>query len=148
MIPNALKTQIGNLLLLSVGLYFFIGSIVGLDLGTARRMGPGYFPMLVGAIMCILAVITIFNCIRHPVDADDPDFLSIASVCGGVVAFAFVAPILGVLPAVFLSVLATSPAVSNISLRTRLILALVVSIGIWAIFVMRLKLPFVTIRGL
>ncbi|MBF0277917.1 MAG: tripartite tricarboxylate transporter TctB family protein [SAR324 cluster bacterium] len=147
MFLNRLKSQIGNLLLLSIGFYFLINSVVLLELGTARRMGPGYFPMLVGAIMCVLAIVTIVKDLKHPVERDAPDFLSVASVIGGVVAFAFVAPLLGVLPAVFLSVLATSSAVSSIPWKTRFLLAVLASIGIWAVFVGGLQLPLETIRG-
>jgi putative tricarboxylic transport membrane protein len=45
---DRLISQIGPALMLLVGLGFVIGSVTTLELGSARRMGPGAFPALVG----------------------------------------------------------------------------------------------------
>ncbi len=148
MLPRGLKSQVGNLLLLAIGAFFAIGALLWLDLGSARRMGPGFFPMAVGALLCVLALIAIVTSIRNPLPAGSPDPLAIASVVGGVITFAVVTPLLGVLPAVFLSVLATGSSVSRVAWTTRLWLAVLASVAVWAVFIVALQLPFVAIRGL
>ena len=145
---DRLISQLGPLLMLVVGLAFVVGSVTTLDLGTARRMGPGAFPALVGAILSVLALVTLIRNLRYPMGWDRPDPVSVLAVAGGVGAFAFLTPLLGVLPAVALSVLTTASAVPQFRWPGRLILALCVSAAVWLIFVKGLGIPLTTIRGL
>ncbi len=142
------KRQLGTILLLLMGLYFLLGSLLGLDLGTARRMGPGFFPMGVGAILCLLTVIDLFTSRSDDSEPDKPDYGSVAAVVAGIVAFAFGVPLLGVMPAAFLSVIFTSFADLNLAMKSRISLGLLVSLGVWLVFVVGLKLPFTAIKGL
>ena len=148
MIAEALKRQGGNLLLLAIGAYFFFGSLTGLDLGTARRMGPGFFPMAIGAILCLLALIEIIATARRNETMNRPEYRSVLAIIGAGIAFAFGTPLLGVVPATFLTVLIAGSADPRLSLRTRALLGVIVSIVIWLIFIVGLQLPFVAVRGL
>ena len=47
-----------GLLFILIGLFFAIQAY-GLDLGTAFRMGPGYFPLVLAGILVILGVVVI-----------------------------------------------------------------------------------------
>lgn len=145
---DRLISQLGPLLMLVVGLAFVVSSVTTLDLGTARQMGPGAFPALVGAILSVLALATLIRNLRCPMGWDRPDPVSVLAVAGGVGAFAFLTPLLGVLPAVALSVLTTASAVPQFRWPGRLILALCVSAAVWLIFVKGLGIPLTTIRGL
>lgn len=49
-----------GLLFILVGLFFAIQAY-GLDLGTAFRMGPGYFPLVLAGILVILGVVVIIQ---------------------------------------------------------------------------------------
>ena len=148
MILDALKRQVGNILLLSIGAYFFFGSWQWLDLGTARRMGPGFLPMGVGAILCVLAIVALFTTRSEQDELEKPDPLSVITVLSGVAAFAIGVPYLGVLPAAFLAVLFTSFADFELTFLTRVLLGLGVSLGIWLVFIVGLNLPFTPIQGL
>lgn len=133
--------------MLLVGVAFVVGSITTLELGSARRMGPGAFPVLVGALLSVLALITLVRNFRYPMGWDHPDPVSVAAVAGGVAAFAFLTPLLGVLPAVILSVLTTSSAVPKFRWPGRLVLAFCVTGAVWLVFVKGLGIPLPTIRG-
>ncbi len=133
--------------MLLVGVAFVVGSITTLELGSARRMGPGAFPVLVGALLSVLALITLVRNFRYPMGWDHPDPISVAAVAGGVAAFAFLTPLLGVLPAVILSVLTTSSAVPKFRWPGRLVLAFCVAGAVWLVFVKGLGIPLLTIRG-
>lgn len=133
--------------MLLVGVAFVVGSITTLELGSARRMGPGAFPVLVGALLSVLALITLVRNFRYPMGWDHPDPISVAAVAGGVAAFAFLTPLLGVLPAVILSVLTTSSAVPKFRWPGRLVLAFCVAGAVWLVFVKGLGIPLPTIRG-
>jgi putative tricarboxylic transport membrane protein len=141
-----LISQIGPALMLVAGLAFVVGSIVTLDLGTARRMGPGAFPAVVGGLLSMLALVTLIRNVRHPMGWDHPDPISVLAVAGGVIAFAVLTPLLGVLPAVTVSVLTTSSAVPKFGWQGRIILAVCVSVAIWAVFVKGLGIPLTTLR--
>jgi hypothetical protein len=134
--------------MLLVGLAFVVGSITTLELGSARRMGPGSFPALVGGLLSVLALATLIRNVRQPMEWDQPDPISVLAVAGGVIAFAFLTPLLGVLPAVVVSVLTTSSAVPQFRWSGRITLAICVSVAVWLVFVKGLGIPLTTIRGL
>lgn len=108
----------------------------------------GAFPLLVAAALALLAAITLVRNIRAPMDWQRPDPLAVVAVLGGVVAFAFVTPLLGVLPGAVLSVLATSAVVPEFRWPWKLALALSVAAGVWLVFVVGLGIPLTAIRGL
>lgn len=145
---DRLISQVGPALMLLVGLAFVVGSITTLELGSARRMGPGEFPALVGGLLSVLALVTLIRNVRQPMGWDQPDPISVLAVAGGVIAFAFLTPLLGVLPAVVVSVLTTSSAVPQFRWPGRIALAVCVSVAIWLVFVKGLGIPLTTIRGL
>lgn len=141
-----LTSTLGTLLMMAIGGWFVGGALIDLDLGTPRRLGPGAFPAAVGALLVVLAVAAAWGDLRRPVAPERFDPWSVLAVGGGVAAFAFITPSAGVLPAVFVSVLVTGAALRRITWLARLLLALVVTTGIWAIFVAGLQLPVETIR--
>lgn len=141
-----LISQIGPLIMLAAGLAFFFGAIATLDLGSFRRMGPGAFPMLVGGILSVLAIIGLIRNLRVPMETERADPIAVLGVFAGVAAFAFLSPLLGVLPATAMAVFATGSAIPGFRWPYRLALAIAVAIGIWLIFVRGLGMPFVAIR--
>jgi len=136
---------IGSLLLLALGLHFVNGSL-DMELGSARRMGPGYFPLVLGSLVSILAVMAAIKSFLDPTKIERIDVRSFAAVSVGVAAFAFVTPNFGLIPAAFLSVLASSLADSRLSFQLKLILAFGVSLSVWLIFIVALQLPFTAFR--
>jgi len=144
--PDRLISQIGPILMLLAGLGFAIGAVATLDLGSMRRMGPGAFPFLVGALLAALALATLVRNLTRPMSWARPDPVSVLAVAAGVAAFAFVTPLFGVLPGVVLSVLATSAAVSEFRWPWKLALAVCVAAGVWLVFVTGLGIPLTTIR--
>jgi hypothetical protein len=143
--PARLIALAGPALMLALGLGFALGAVAGLDLGSARRMGPGAFPLLVGGLLAVLALVALVSEIRAAPPLPRPDPKAVAGVIGGVAAFAFVTPLFGVLPGAALSVLCTC-LVSDLSWRGRLVLAATVAAGIWGVFVAALGLPLPVVR--
>lgn len=140
--------QIGPLIMLAAGLFFALGAVTELDLGSFRRMGPGAFPLLVGGLLCLLALIGLVQNLRQPLAPDRPDPMAMLGVVGGVAAFAFFTPLAGVLPATAVAVLATGSVIPGFRWRYRIALALGVALAVWLIFVLGLGIPFIAIRGL
>ncbi|MBQ0802182.1 MAG: tripartite tricarboxylate transporter TctB family protein [Sulfitobacter litoralis] len=143
-----LISQKGPLIMLGAGLAFAFGAVATLDLGSFRRMGPGAYPLLVGSLLAVLAVIGLVQNLRVPMKTDKADPIAVLGVVAGVAAFAFLAPLLGVLPATAIAVFATGSAIPGFRWPYRIVLSLGVAIGVWLIFVRGLGMPFVAIRGL
>lgn len=144
---NRLAAQIGVLALLAIGAGFGLGAVFWLDLGTPRRMGPGFFPMLVGLLLVVLGLIVLIQNLRLPLKAEAPEWAGLATVIGSVASFAFVSDALGVIPGTALAVLIGSLATRDLGWRQRGLLGLAVAIGVWVVFVLILKMPLVAIRG-
>jgi Tripartite tricarboxylate transporter TctB family len=50
------KDLLAGIMFIAVGLIFFVGAY-NYQMGTAARMGPGYFPRILGGVMTVLGII-------------------------------------------------------------------------------------------
>jgi hypothetical protein len=124
------RDLIGGIALLLLG----IGAMViaaNYPFGTARRMGPGYFPTVLGGILAVLGVAVIIKGF-NPALRDDgiprlPSPRAIAWVAAGVIAFVLTGDRLGFIPATVLLIMISALADRGNSLRTVLLLALAVA---------------------
>jgi hypothetical protein len=60
------KDLIGGLLVIAVGGAFCIEALLHLRMGTALRMGPGYFPFIVGLVVVAFGVLITLGAFREP----------------------------------------------------------------------------------
>ncbi|MDD2867015.1 tripartite tricarboxylate transporter TctB family protein [Neomegalonema sp.] len=60
-----LTDLLAGLMFVAFGLIFGLTSWFDLDLGTARRMGPGYFPLLLSGVLLLLGLIIILASTRR-----------------------------------------------------------------------------------
>jgi len=134
--------------MLGAGLAFAGGAITTLDLGSLRRMGPGAFPLLVGSLLCLLAIIGLIQNLRVPLDTAKADVIAVLGVLAGGASFAFFTPLLGAIPATAIAVFATGSAIPGFAWPYRILLAVAVAIGVWLIFVLGLGMPFVAFQRL
>lgn len=136
--------------LYSAGVVFLIGAgttvkSLQYSIGTAERLGPGAFPLMIGVLLLLLAVFILFES-----RADDPtmaeDSLSAQArgwglVCAGAVLFIVLGKHGGLVPATFASVFVASLGDRGNTLVSALKLALVVTIFAVAVFHYGLKMP-------
>jgi hypothetical protein len=64
------KDFFSGLLFMGLGIAFGCGAL-GYKLGDAGRMGPGYFPLLLGSLMAILGVVIAFKALVVKAEGDD-----------------------------------------------------------------------------
>ncbi len=131
---------IGGVLLLSFGLFFVIVA-AGMDVGTAASMGPGYFPLLAGGILLILAVIMVGQALVRAGPVPRPEWRPFFSVSVGIVIFAIAMDYLGLLPAIFAGVIASAIADPRSRPLPTLLLAVGLCAGAWLVFIYALRLP-------
>lgn len=122
------------------------------SVGTGARMGPGYFPLLLGILLAILGAFTVFySLIEHTEDGDKVGkfvWRPIVYVLGANVAFGILlaglpslgVPAMGLIVAIFALVIIASRAGDRFNLKEVLILAAVLSVGSYTAFIMLLKL--------
>jgi hypothetical protein len=113
------------------------------QLGTAAKMGPGYFPTILGGLMAVLGLLVLLPSFKGPkVEVGKIDTRMILFVLVAVAVFAFALPKLGMIVAVFLLILISSLASHEFNLKTTLISAVVLLAFSWLVFVKGLELQF------
>ncbi len=95
-----------GLLFIAIGAYFAIYA-QEYSIGTANRMGPGYFPALLTVIMLVLGLIVFVMAFLKVKEQESPeatDWRSVLLVLGAVLAFALLLPVAGFLISVLMLV--------------------------------------------
>lgn len=142
-----------GMLLLVVGLAVVLESR-SLSVGSLTEMGPGYFPMVLGAILaCIgLAVAATASAAEAASGAAStlalhdrimpPDWRGICAIVTGVVAFLVLGRYAGLIPATFACVLISALGDRVMSLRAALTLAVVMTAVAVGLFHYALQVQF------
>ena len=122
------------------------------SVGTGARMGPGYFPMLLGILLAILGAFTVFySLVEHTEDGDKVSkfvWRPIIYILGSNVAFGVLlaglpslgVPAMGLIVAIYALVIIASKAGDGFNLKEVLLLATILSGGSYLAFIVLLKL--------
>ena len=147
------KDFFSGLLFIVVGGAFAYGA-TNYSVGTGARMGPGYFPLLLGIILALLGgVVTFKSLVVETPDGDKigkwawkPLFFIISAnllfgvMLGGLPSIGL--PPMGLIAGVFALTIVASLAGDRFHLKEVLVLATILSIGSYLAFVVLLKLQF------
>lgn len=115
------------------------------QLGTAAKMGPGYFPTILGGLMAVLGLMIMAPAFAKKgpeVKVDKMDFKSIVLVLVAVAVYAATLPTLGFIVSIVLLILISSFASHEFNLKTTLLSTVVLLVFSWAVFVKGLELQF------
>jgi hypothetical protein len=119
----------------------FAISAMSLNIGTAGRMGPGYFPLMLAAALALLGLVLVVVGLRVPGDMPGrANVRAIVLVGLAVAVFAFGVRPLGLVPTVFASSFLFSLAGREFSLVSATVAALVLALGSWVLFVLGLRM--------
>lgn len=107
-----------------------------LPVGTARRMGPGFFPLLLTGLLFGLGVILVARGVRTtPAGTIQPmPWRGMLLILGATIFFGATVRGLGLVPATAIAVLLASYASQRMTLRLGLILSVVLTIFVLAVF--------------
>jgi hypothetical protein len=130
-----------GLLLVAVSAIFAFG-LIGLPVGTAFRMGPGYFPMVLMVLLAVLGLAIFINGLRveGPPLGHIP-WRSLFLVALPIVFFGLTLRGLGLVLSLSITVLATTFAVRDWNPAVALSTTLALVIASVAIFIFGLRLP-------
>ncbi len=147
------KDFFSGLVYVVVGGAFAIGA-TNYNVGTGARMGPGYFPLLLGILLAIIGAFVMFKSLT--VETQDGDkigswawkplfFIIVGNLLFGILLGGLPSiglPAMGLIAAIFGTTIVVSKAGDVFNLKEVLILATILSIGSYAAFVLLLKLQF------
>ncbi|MBC9206376.1 tripartite tricarboxylate transporter TctB family protein [Roseomonas aerophila] len=89
---------IGGVALIGGGAWFVLHS-TGYNMGTLRRMGPGYFPVIIGSLVCLFGILVMVPAMFRQGTLPVPDWRPFVAICLSVLVFALVVERLGLVPA-------------------------------------------------
>ena len=147
------KDFFSGLMFMGVGVAFAWGATT-YNVGEGARMGPGYFPLMLGILMAILGVAITFKALV--VEAENGDkigkwawkplvFIILANFVFGVLLAGLPSlgiPAFGMIVAIYALTFISSMAEEGWKVKNTLILATILAIGSYLAFVVLLKLQF------
>lgn len=147
------KNFVSGLMFACVGAAFALGA-TSYNVGSAARMGPGYFPLIVGVLLAALGLVVVAGSLTGKTVDGDPvgkiAWKPLGFVIGANLLFGILLaglhsvglPAMGLIIAIYALVIVACMAGTNFSMRLALILATVLAIGCYLIFIIGLKLQF------
>jgi Tripartite tricarboxylate transporter TctB family len=145
------KDFFSGLMFTLVGAGFAWGA-TSYNVGTGARMGPGYFPLLLGIFLAVLgAFITFYSLVEHTEDGEPVGSFAwkpIVYILGANLIFGVLLgglpsiglPPMGLIAGIYALVIVASKAGETFDLKEVLILATVLAIGSYLAFIVALKL--------
>lgn len=127
-----------------IGLFFTLVA-TQYPMGTAAKMGPGYFPFFLGILMTLLGLLVLIKSLGAKAAIETiPKFnwKIIAQITGSVVLYGLLLPRMGFLVAVVVLVLVSASASKEFTWKGSLLNAGFLVIFTYSVFVVGLKLQF------
>jgi hypothetical protein len=133
-----------GIMFIVVGAFF---SIIATQyrMGTAAKMGPGYFPFWLGVLMAFIGLILLFNSLaKKTAEEKMPkwDFKIMLWITGSVVLYGVLLPTMGFFVAVFALVLVSASAGHDFGWKGSLLNAVILMLFTYLAFVKGLGLSF------
>lgn len=133
-------------LLIALGVWYASFALAEYSYGTARRMGPGYFPTWIGYIMGGLGVTIVMLGFARRGEWPRFSLRPMVAILLGIFGFAAVVEVFGLVPAVFALVLIATLSESPYKVPRTLALAACLSVLAVIVFSKGLGIPLVPFR--
>lgn len=122
---------------------FFALSSLEMELGTAFRMGPGFFPLVLAVCLIALGLVILIQAIRVEGETIGPlAWRGMMFILPAPIFFGLTLRGLGFVPSIFLATLIAAFASTKMNVFVALILSAVMTAFATAVFVYGLGLPF------
>ncbi|MCQ0986046.1 tripartite tricarboxylate transporter TctB family protein [Jiella marina] len=145
--PGMLKDRdlLSGLLFLAIGGAFALGAL-DLSIGTTRRMGPGYFPLMIGSLLVLIGVALIVKSVIHrrPVPLERLYFRPVAGLTLSICTFALLIERVGLVLTCIATVLVAGLASSETKWTENALIAVAMAVFAVLVFKLLLGLPFRT----
>ena len=147
------KTFFSGIMFTGVGAAFALGAS-NYNVGSAARMGPGYFPLIVGVLLTLLGLVVVASAFAGRATDGEPvgkiawkplGFIIGANLLFGILLAGLRSiglPAMGLVLAIYALVVVACMAGTNFSMKMSLVLATVLAVGSYLTFIVGLKLQF------
>ncbi len=147
------KDFFSGLMFTGVGVAFAVGAST-YNVGSGARMGPGYFPLLLGVLLAILGTIIMMRALAIETVDGEPigkwawrplSFVIAANLIFGVLLGGLPSiglPAMGMIVGIYALTIVASLADGHFKLKETLVLATILAAGSYVAFVLLLKLQF------
>ncbi|MGI3211777.1 tripartite tricarboxylate transporter TctB family protein [Roseovarius tibetensis] len=141
-----MRSYLASKEVLAGGVSIAIGAgvvLAGMDygLGTPRRMGPGFFPVVLGGLMAFVGLLILFGAIRDRTPMPSIAWRPFIIMPCAIVAFALLLPRIGLGPAGMITVLIAGTAQGGLPSRGVVMLAVLLVPAVWLLFAQLLGVP-------
>ena len=133
-----------GVMFVALGVGFALGA-TNYSMGTAARMGPGYFPFWLGVCLAVLGAVVAIGALKEKAEeteVDKFDFRILFIIIGSVVLTGVVMNSLGIYISVFLLVAISSLASHEFNWKVALATAIFLVVFVWLAFIKGLGLIF------
>lgn len=138
-IHSAWPERLAAAALFALGVVFLLRARA-YGIGAPHQMGPGYFPAVLGAALCLLAMLIALT--HRKAAAGAPvAWRPVLMIAGGMVTFILAMPHVGLMPALFLCTLIVSRADRHTTPVQSVAVASFLAIGAGLLFIQILGLP-------
>jgi hypothetical protein len=123
----------------------FMAWSAGYQIGTAQRMGPGYFPMVLGAMLVVLGILVGLPSVRRnaiPNTVEKIGWRGLLMILGSVALYAFLLPRLGFVVSLVALIVISSMATLEFRWKPTLISVILLTGFSYLVFVKGLGLQF------
>ena len=120
----------------------------GYPIGSTMRMGPGYFPTVLGGILLLFGVYVLLRGVRSGDEVKGEwGYRPLALISLSIVMFGFLLDRVGMVPAIVATLFAAAAAGREFRFKEVLLLAVVLTAFSVAVFRYGLKLPYPLLGG-
>lgn len=131
-----------GVMFIAFGLFFAVFA-TGYDFGTAQRMGPAYFPTVLGGLLALIGVLVALTGLGRAGEGGKVEkfhFAELAWVLGAVLIYAVILRWAGVLVSMFALIVISSFASHEFRWKEVIILSIVMAVITYVVFILGLKL--------
>jgi hypothetical protein len=145
--PSARQDLVGGLLTVALGVFALV-TAVSYPMGSLLRMGPGFFPSGIAALIILLGLGLIAAAMRPRPQQASPgiQLRSVLMIGLGVLLFALLLERAGLVPATFALVLISSLAEPRWRPLRATVLAVAMTVLVYLIFIVILQIPVAAVR--
>jgi hypothetical protein len=137
---------IGGSVHVLAGIWFMQHALASYQFGTTLRMGPGFFPAVLGGLVAVFGLLILVPAIFRSGDAPAPDWRPFVFVSAALIAFALLLEPFGLVAATFAMVFLASAGRPGARPLHTLVLAVALSIISVVVFTKGLGIPIPAFR--
>jgi hypothetical protein len=142
------KDFLAGLLFIVIGGLAMVIAVRDYPMGAAARMGPGYFPTVLGGLLCLFGVYVMIRGMRLGEKVrGEWGWKPLAFIALAIVLFGFLLDRAGIVPALVATIFVSAAAGREFRLKEVLLLTALMSAVAVGVFIYGLKLPYPLLGG-